>query len=135
VIDLRTTQIRHPNGQLQIVRNGEIGSIINYSKQYIYANVDVSIPGHIGLEQAGALITAAGLQLKAECPDVLEPTQMDGLETFGAGKLVVRTLTRVKPGKHLSTERLLRKLLQQAFEQVKESSSSALPPGPPHLGN
>jgi moderate conductance mechanosensitive channel len=129
VIDLRTTQIRHPNGQLQIIRNGEIGSIVNYSKQYIYANVDVSIPGHISLEQAGDMITAIGQQLKAECSDVLEPTQMDGLETFGAGNLVIRTLTMVKPGKHLSTERLLRKLLQQAFDQVKESPSGPLPLG------
>ncbi len=34
-IELRTTHVRHPDGQLQIVRNGDIGSIINYSKQYI----------------------------------------------------------------------------------------------------
>jgi hypothetical protein len=43
-IELRTTRIRHPNGQLQIIRNGDIGSITNYSKQYIFAVVEVYVP-------------------------------------------------------------------------------------------
>ncbi|MFM7373459.1 MAG: mechanosensitive ion channel family protein, partial [Sphaerospermopsis kisseleviana] len=43
-IELRTTRIRHPNGQLHIIRNGDIGSITNYSKQYIFAVVEVNVP-------------------------------------------------------------------------------------------
>ncbi|MGC8712561.1 MAG: mechanosensitive ion channel domain-containing protein [Leptodesmis sp.] len=35
-IEPRTTHIRHPDGQLQIICNGEIGSIVNYSKHYSY---------------------------------------------------------------------------------------------------
>jgi len=33
-IDLRTTPIRHDDGQLCIIRNGEICNVINYSKEY-----------------------------------------------------------------------------------------------------
>lgn len=116
-IELRTTHIRHPDGQLQIIRNGEIGSIINYSKQYIYAKVEVPVPDHANLEQVCCMIEAVGQQLKADCPNVLEPTQVDGLETFGDRNRVLRTLTKVKPGKHLETQRLLRRRLTQAFNQ------------------
>lgn len=114
-IELRTTHIRHPDGQLQIIRNGEIGSIINYSKQYTYAKVEVPVPDHANLEQVYSIIEAVGQQLKADCSDVLEPTQVDGLETFGDSNRVLRTLTKVKPGKHLETQRLLRRRLTQAF--------------------
>lgn len=118
-IELRTTHIRHPDGQLQIVRNGEIGSIINYSKQYIYAKVDVPIPHHCNLDQVYRLIEDVGQQLKAECPDVLEATMVEGLENIGEHNLVLRTLTKVKPGKHLHIQRLLRKQLKHSFDRAE----------------
>ncbi len=118
-IELRTTQIRHPNGQVQIIRNGEIGSIINYSKQYIYANVDVPIADSADIEKIYAMIAAIGQQLKKDCPDVLEATQIEGLENLGDRNLVLRTLTKVKPGRHLNIQRLLRNRLQHAFEKAK----------------
>jgi moderate conductance mechanosensitive channel len=117
-IELRTTTIRHPDGQLQIIRNGEIGSIINYSKQYTYAKVEVPVPDNATLEQAYTIIEAVGQQLQAECLDVLEPTLVDGLETLGHQNRVLRTLTKVKPGKHLDTQRLLRRRLTHAFDQA-----------------
>ena len=49
-IELRTTRIRHPSGQLQIISNGEIGSIVNYSKDYIYATVEISLSYQCNLE-------------------------------------------------------------------------------------
>ncbi|MBF2029388.1 MAG: mechanosensitive ion channel [Oscillatoriales cyanobacterium C42_A2020_001] len=124
-IKLRTTHIRHPDGQLQIIRNGEIGAIVNYSKQYTYAKVEVPIPAHARLEEVYALIDEIGKQFQAECADVIEPTQVDGLENMGDDNLVLRTLTRVKPGKHLHTQRLLRAKLKQAFDlQLSDRSES-----------
>jgi small conductance mechanosensitive channel len=117
-IELRTTHIRHPDGQLQIIRNGEIGSIINYSKQYTYAKVEVPVTDLANLEQVYSIIETVGQQLKVDCLDVLETTQVDGLETLGRDNLVLRTRTKVKPGKHLDTQRLLRRKLTQAFDQA-----------------
>ena len=124
-IELRTTHIRHPDGQLQIVRNGEIGSIVNYSKQYTYAKVDVPVPDTANLERVYSLIEAVGQQVKADYPDVLEPTQIDGLENFGEHNLVLRTLTKVKPGKHLNIQRLLRARLKSTFDQALTSTEVA----------
>ena len=103
---------------MQIIRNGEIGSIVNYSKQYAYARVDVPVPQGAKLDHIYALIDQVGQQLQDECPDVLELTQVQGLENFDAANLVVRTMTRVKPGKHLYVQRLLRGQLKQGFDQV-----------------
>ncbi|TAF04346.1 MAG: mechanosensitive ion channel family protein, partial [Nostocales cyanobacterium] len=73
-IELRTTRIRHPNGQLHIIRNGDIGSITNYSKQYIFAVVEVDVPLNSNLADIYQVIEEIGQQLKANEPDVIEPT-------------------------------------------------------------
>lgn len=124
-IELRTTHIRHPEGQLQIIRNGEIGSIVNYSKQFAYAKVDVPVPEGFTLEQTYDLINQVGQQLHTECADVLAGTQIEGLENFETANLVVRTMTQVKPGKHLHVQRLLRSQLKRAFDQSMNQPSIA----------
>ena len=108
-IELRTTRIRHPNGQLQIIRNGDMGSITNYSKQYIFAVVEVSVPYNSDLAHVYQLIEQVGKELKANNSDVLELTQIDGVESLSESNLLLRTLTKVKPGKHLHIQRIIRK--------------------------
>ncbi|MGB3495974.1 MAG: hypothetical protein WBA57_24815, partial [Elainellaceae cyanobacterium] len=68
---------------------------------------------------------AVGQQLQTECSDVLEPTQIEGLENFDVTNLVVRTMTRVKPGKHLLVQRLLRSMLKHRFDQNLRSGALA----------
>lgn len=116
-IELRTTQVRHPDGQLQIVRNGDIGSIINFSKQYIYARVEVSVSYHSNLDHVYRVVEKVGQQLKMDEQDVLEPTRVAGIENFDENHLLLLTLTKVKPGKHLHIQRVLRKILKDNFSQ------------------
>ncbi len=125
-IELRTTRIRHPHGQLQIVRNGEIGSIVNYSKEYIYAMVEVSVSYHWNLDRLYRIIEEVGEQLKAEEPDVLEPTKVEGLENLGKDNLLVYTATKVKPGRHIHVQRVLRKMLKHTFDREEIDISMPL---------
>lgn len=118
-IELRTTRIRHPNGQLQIIRNGDMGSITNYSKQYIFAVVDVSVPYDSNLAHVYQVIEEVGQQLKANSTDILELTQIDGVESLSESNLLLRTLTKVKPGKHLQIQRILRKNFMDTLLQER----------------
>ncbi|MBE9129205.1 MULTISPECIES: mechanosensitive ion channel family protein [unclassified Coleofasciculus] len=115
-IELRTTRIRHPNGQQQILRNGDIKDIVNYSKQYIYAVVEVGVAYDSNLDRVYQVIEDVGKQLHAHHPDILEPTRADGLQNFGESELLIRTLTKVKPGNHLRIQRVLRKMIKEAFD-------------------
>ncbi|BAY80012.1 MscS mechanosensitive ion channel (plasmid) [Nostoc linckia NIES-25] len=116
-IELRTTHVRHPDGQLQIVRNGDIGSIINFSKQYIYARVEVSVSYDSNLDRVYRVVEKVGQQLKADEQDVLEPTRVAGIENFAENNILLLTLTKVKPGKHLHIQRVLRKILKDTFSE------------------
>ena len=115
-IDIRTTRLRHPNGQLYILRNGQIGEIVNYSKKYTYAVVEVGVAYDSDLNQVYATLEETGKALKADNPDVLEPTRVSGLKNFGESELTVRTVTKVKPGTHLTVSYDLRKRIKEAFD-------------------
>lgn len=116
-IELRSTRIRHPNGQQQIIRNGDIKNIINYSKQYIYAVVEVGVAYESDLDRVYEIIEQLGIEIHANYPEsVMEPTIVEGLESFGVAQLFIRTLTKVKPGTHLHIQRVLRKMIKSRFD-------------------
>jgi small conductance mechanosensitive channel len=115
-IDIRTTRLRHTNGQLYILRNGQINEIVNYSKKYIYAVVEVGVAYDSDLNQVYATLEEVGKKIKEENPDVLEPTQVRGLKDFGESELTIRTTTKVKPGAHMAVSYDLRKRIKEAFD-------------------
>jgi small conductance mechanosensitive channel len=117
-IDVRTTRIRDPDGQLHLVRNGQIGDIVNYSKGYVYAVVIVNVAEDVDLDRAFAVIEVTGRVLNDANDDMLEATIVQGIEEFGDDVLVLRTLTRVRPGKHQQVARELRRAIKQAFDEA-----------------
>jgi small conductance mechanosensitive channel len=42
---------------------------------------------------------------------------VDGLENFGEHNMLIRALTKVKPGKHLHIQHILRKMLKNTFDR------------------
>lgn len=118
-IELRSSRIRHPNGQLQIVPNGKIESVINYSKQYVYAAVEVEVNYDLNLNHVYEILEAVGRQLQQDFSEhVLEPTTVEGIESFGEENLSILTCTKVQPGKHLKMQRILRKYIKDSFDQA-----------------
>ncbi|MFB2974785.1 mechanosensitive ion channel family protein [Microseira sp. BLCC-F43] len=116
-IDLRSTRIRNMNGQVHIIRNGEIKDIINYSKQYIYAVVEVSVTYECNLDHLYQVLEEAGKQLKENYPEIIEPMQVDGIEKFGESDLSIRTITKVKPGSHTRIQRITRKIIKDTLDR------------------
>jgi moderate conductance mechanosensitive channel len=118
-MDLRVTRIRDPGGRLHIIRNGDIKTIVNYSKDYVYAVVRVGVDYDSDLDHVYRVLEAVGHQVKELHPDVLEPTRIDGLDDFAESELTIRTATKVKPGKHIPVQRLVRKLIKEAFDRER----------------
>ncbi|AFY36685.1 MscS Mechanosensitive ion channel [[Leptolyngbya] sp. PCC 7376] len=116
-MDLRVTRFRSPDGRLHIVRNGDIKTIVNYSKEYVYAVVLVGVDYDSDLDHVYGVLTEVGKQVKELHSDVLEPTRIDGLDNFSESELTIRTSTKVKPGRHLPVQRLVRKLIKEAFDR------------------
>ncbi|MDX1763434.1 MAG: mechanosensitive ion channel family protein [bacterium] len=116
-IAIRTTRVRNPDGHVHILRNGQIGDIVNFSKEYTYAVVEVGVAYDSNLDQVYQVLTETGEILKQQNPNVQEATEVRGLKRFGESELLVRTLTKVNPGRHRGVARALRKMIKEAFDR------------------
>jgi small-conductance mechanosensitive channel len=115
-VDIRTTRIRDPNGQQHILRNGQLGAVINYSKKYTFAVVEVGVRHEANLEQVSQLLKEIGATLNGQSMDVLEVTEVQGVERFSGDGPILRTVTRVKPGRHQQVARIYRRLIKERFD-------------------
>jgi small conductance mechanosensitive channel len=57
----------------------------------------------------------AGERLRAESADLLSDTEIEGITGFGASTMTVRTLTKVRPGRHEAVAASLRFIIREVF--------------------
>ena len=115
-IDLRTTRIRDEDGRLHIITNGNIDGVINYSKDYTFAMVEVGVAYEENLQEVFDVLLEIGAEMSSERPDVLETTRVRGVESFGDSSVGIVTTTKVKPGCHRVVERDLRRRIKDTFD-------------------
>jgi len=116
-VGIRLTQIRDGQGRLFIIPNGQVKGVVNYSKGYVNAVVDLKVPAGTDLESVFRAMTEAGRLLRQTRKEVLEDTQIHGLIDLGASDMTVRAVTKVQPGTHGSMQNEYRRLLKQVFDQ------------------
>jgi small conductance mechanosensitive channel len=118
-VSIRTTQIRDEQGRLHIIPNGQIKGVINYSKQFIIAQVDLKLPAERNLDEVFRAMAEAGQRLRLAHNEVLSDTIVRGLVDLGASDMTVRATTKVHPGAHLAMEAEYRRLLKEVFDEQK----------------
>jgi small conductance mechanosensitive channel len=118
-VGIRVTQVRDGRGKLHIIPNGQIKGVVNYSKGYINAVVDVKVPTGADLEATFRNMAEAGRRLKEQHAEVLAETEIQGLVELGTSEMTVRAVTKVEPGTHTGMENEYRRLLKIVFDQAQ----------------
>ena len=59
----------------------------------------------------------AGERLRAESADLLSDTEIEGITGFGASTMTVRTLTRVRPGRHEAVAAAFRFFIREVLNE------------------
>ena len=114
---LRVTKLRDLDGRLHTIRNGNVDTVINFSKDWVFAVVEVQVAYEMNLNEVFRVLGLSGKALRDEAPDeVLELPTIQGVESFDDSGITIRTVTRAKPGTHLRIERLYRKIIKEFFE-------------------
>jgi small conductance mechanosensitive channel len=116
-IDIRTTRIRGGDGELHIIRNGQIGEVINYSKDYVFAVLLVGVAYESDLHHVYRVMRSTAEELQREDPRIVNPVELMGLDQFGESELSIRHVIRVRPGCHLSVAREMRTRIKLAFDR------------------
>lgn len=125
-VGIRLTQVRDGEGKLHIIPNGQIKGVVNYSKGYVNAVVDVRVPSGSDLEGVFRAMTEAGRRLRHSHPEVLADTEIQGLVELSSSEMTIRAVTKVRPGNHRSIQNEYRRLLKQLFDEQKASKPASL---------
>jgi moderate conductance mechanosensitive channel len=121
-VGIRVTQIRDSRGKLHLIPNGQIKGVVNYSKGYINAVVDVKLPSGSDLEATFRMMAEAGRRLKEKHAEVLAETEILGLIELGTSDMTIRAVTKAEPGTHEAMENEYRRLLKIVFDEAHPAS-------------
>lgn len=116
-ISLRVTSLRDEEGRVHIIPNGKIEGIVNYSKGYVSAEIGVGVSYDMNLDDVYAALEEVSDWVVKNVPDALEAPEIEGVDAFADSAVTVKLSTKVKPGTHLTTGRIIRKRIKEVFDR------------------
>jgi moderate conductance mechanosensitive channel len=110
-VTLRVTTVRTADGEVVITPNGQITQVINLSRDWARAIVDVPVPVAADVNRVSDLLRLVGEQAYKE-PDLhrlmLDAPAVMGVQSIDVDHFQIRVVTRTLPGKQFDVGRILR---------------------------
>ncbi|GAA3158481.1 mechanosensitive ion channel family protein [Blastococcus jejuensis] len=117
-VTLRVTRVRSQNGEVITVPNGQIVKVVNLSRDWARAVVDVPVPTSVDVNRVNEILREVGRDAfrdPAMRPLLLDPPTVMGVESLGLDEVNVRVVARTLPGKQFEVGRDLRARIVRAF--------------------
>jgi len=111
-IGLRTTKIVSWTGEMNILPNGNITQVINYSLANGLAVVDINIPYESDYEEAEGIINEVAATLPDKYDFILEVPEVIGVQNLDVSHFVIRVIAETEPVMQWAGERNIRKEMQ-----------------------
>ena len=110
-VTLRITRLRSPNGEVVTVPNGQIVKVVNLSRDWARAVVDVPVPAAADVNRVQDVLREVGRTAFADerlHPLLLDEPSVMGVESLGLDEVNLRIVARTLPGKQFDVSRDLR---------------------------
>ncbi|EFC79036.1 MscS Mechanosensitive ion channel [Parafrankia sp. EUN1f] len=133
-VTLRITRVRTPNGEVVITPNGQIVQVVNLSRDWARAVINVPIPSSVDVATVTDVLTEVGVDAYAD--EALhgllldEPTVM-GVESLDLDQFKVQIVARTLPGKQFEVGRALRARISGALLRAGIHIPAVLDTAPP----
>jgi small conductance mechanosensitive channel len=110
-VTLRITRVRTVDGEVVTTPNGQIVQVINLSRDWARAVIDVPVPASADVAAVSELLARVGSEAYAE-PELhdllLDPPAVMGVESMDIDQFKIRMVARTMPGKQFQVGRALR---------------------------
>jgi moderate conductance mechanosensitive channel len=120
-VTLRITRLRSPNGEVITLPNGQIVKVVNLSRDWARAVVDIPVPTTMDVSRVNDLLHRVGEDAFADPamrPLLLDEPSVMGVETLDLEQVNVRMVARTLPGKQFEVGRDLRARIVLAFRRA-----------------
>ena len=119
-VTLRVTRMRSADGEVVTVPNGQIVKVVNLSRDWARAVIDVPVPTSVDVNRVNEVLREVGREAfrdPALRPLLLDPPSVMGVESLGLDQVNVRVVARTLPGKQFDVGRDVRARIVDAFRQ------------------
>jgi moderate conductance mechanosensitive channel len=126
-ISIRAIKIRDGNGALHTVPFGAVTTVINSSRGFNYAAMDIPIAYGVDTDRAAEVIAALGAEMRDEPAwgaMMTEPLEVQGVERFDAASVILRVRIKTTPGDRVTLTREFNRRLKRRFDAAGIRMSS-----------
>jgi small conductance mechanosensitive channel len=132
-VTLRITRLRSADGEVVTVPNGQIVKVVNLSRDWARAVVDVPVPTSLDVTRVNGILRDVGREAFAD-PDLrrllLDEPSIMGVESIDLDQVNVRVVARTLPGRQFEVGRDLRERIVLAFARAGMTLAPAPEPAP-----
>ncbi|ARJ66761.1 small-conductance mechanosensitive channel [Magnetospirillum sp. ME-1] len=126
-LSIRALKIRDGNGSLHTVPFGAVSTVINSSRGFNYAGIDVPVAYEVDTDRATEIILALGTEMRGEAnwgAMMIDPVEVQGVERFDAASVILRVRIKTTPGDRVTLIREFNRRLKQRFDAAGVAMSS-----------
>ena len=117
---VRSVRLRDLGGNVNTVPFGEVAAVLNMTKDYSYALMEVGIAYREDVDAVTEVLREIGDGMQADeefGPLILEPLQVLGLDSFGASSVNIRIRLETPPIKQWMVRRELQRRMKRVFDE------------------
>ncbi|GMA50761.1 mechanosensitive ion channel protein MscS [Alicyclobacillus contaminans] len=116
-IGLRLTRIRAWTGEVEIIPNGQIQQVTNYSRHNSLAVMDIHVNRDVDLNRAMEVIANTMKQVRLEDDNMLRDAEILGVQAMEQNDIIIRVTAECQPMTHAAVQRLAYQRIKEAFDR------------------
>lgn len=118
-ISIRTLRLRDVEGSVHVVPFGDVTTVVNMTKDFSYAVIDIGVAYREDTDHVSALIREVGDELRQDPdhgPKILEPIEILGVDQLADSAVVIRARLKTKPILQWGVKREMFRRLKKRFD-------------------
>ncbi|TCZ75675.1 mechanosensitive ion channel family protein [Paenibacillus albiflavus] len=115
-IGLRVTRVKSSTGEVQIIPNGTIAQVTNFSVYNSVAVVDVSIDYGANLDCALKVLNELAMRMYNESELIVSEPKVLGIQTLDSSAVVMRTTVECLPNRQTEVTRVMLAEIKKEFD-------------------
>ncbi len=120
-LSIRTIRLRDPAGSVHTVPFSDVGTVLNYTKDYSHVVLDIGIAYRENVDEVMKVIEDLGHEMSEDpslASDIMAPLEVQGLQSLDDSAVVIRARIRVKPGTQWGLKREFNRRMKNRFDEL-----------------
>ena len=119
-ISLRSIQLRHPRGMVHTIPFGDMGTVTNFSRDYIITKLDIRVRYDANIKKIKKIVKKINKEIRADeelSQGLLEDIKSQGVRQMDDSAMILRVKFKTIPGEQFVLRREVYRMIQDKFKE------------------